>query len=74
MKSMSFMEQSLNGFMLLHVLRCNIFSMYHLVSVVPVPYNSQHILAFCLFFPLQILKDFLLWVKHDLGPWGPLAL
>ncbi|KAG5567600.1 hypothetical protein RHGRI_002966 [Rhododendron griersonianum] len=22
----------------------------------------------------KILKDFLLWVKHDLGPWGPLAL
>ncbi|KAE9463947.1 hypothetical protein C3L33_04090, partial [Rhododendron williamsianum] len=23
---------------------------------------------------IYILKDFLLWVKHDLGPWGPLAL
>lgn len=23
---------------------------------------------------LQILKDFLLWVEEDLGPWGPLVL
>ncbi|KAL8151583.1 hypothetical protein V2J09_021391 [Rumex salicifolius] len=23
---------------------------------------------------LQYLKDFLIWVKEDLGPWGPLAL
>ncbi|RVW55545.1 TVP38/TMEM64 family membrane protein slr0305 [Vitis vinifera] len=23
---------------------------------------------------LQILKDFLLWIEQDLGPWGPLAL
>jgi len=25
-------------------------------------------------FSLQILKDFLLWVEQDLGPWGPLVL
>ena len=24
--------------------------------------------------PLQILKDFLLWVDQDLGAWGPLVL
>ncbi|PSS14632.1 TVP38/TMEM64 family membrane protein like [Actinidia chinensis var. chinensis] len=24
--------------------------------------------------PVKILKDFLLWVKQDLGPWGPLVL
>lgn len=25
-------------------------------------------------FVLQIMKDFLLWVDHDLGAWGPLVL
>lgn len=25
-------------------------------------------------FAMQILKDFLIWVDQDLGPWGPLAL
>ncbi|KAJ6980739.1 hypothetical protein NC653_024174 [Populus alba x Populus x berolinensis] len=31
--------------------------------------------AFVVFrFSLQILKDFLLWVEQDLGPWGPLVL
>ncbi|GMY16633.1 TVP38/TMEM64 family membrane protein slr0305-like isoform X2 [Fagus crenata] len=29
----------------------------------------------CIFFPIEkILKDFLLWLKQDLGPWGPLVL
>lgn len=29
----------------------------------------------CLTLPIEkILKDFLLWVEKDLGPWGPLAL
>lgn len=29
----------------------------------------------CLTLPIEkILKDFLLWVEQDLGPWGPLAL
>ncbi|XP_059625829.1 uncharacterized protein LOC132268923 isoform X2 [Cornus florida] len=29
----------------------------------------------CISFPVQkILKDFLLWVRRDLGPWGPFVL
>ncbi|KAL5561648.1 hypothetical protein UlMin_031395 [Ulmus minor] len=29
----------------------------------------------CIFLPIEkILKDFLIWVKQDLGPWGPLVL
>ncbi|KAM0962910.1 uncharacterized protein LOC126607383 [Malus sylvestris] len=29
----------------------------------------------CFTLPIEkILKDFLLWVEHDLGPWGPLVL
>ncbi|XP_059632560.1 uncharacterized protein LOC132275165 [Cornus florida] len=29
----------------------------------------------CLTLPIEkILKDFLLWIEHDLGPWGPLVL
>ncbi|XP_030548159.1 TVP38/TMEM64 family membrane protein slr0305 [Rhodamnia argentea] len=29
----------------------------------------------CFTLPVEkILKDFLLWVEHDLGPWGPLVL
>ncbi|XP_039129346.1 LOW QUALITY PROTEIN: TVP38/TMEM64 family membrane protein slr0305-like [Dioscorea cayenensis subsp. rotundata] len=30
--------------------------------------------AFVIFPVEQILKDFLVWVKQNLGPWGPLAL
>ncbi|CAH2049678.1 unnamed protein product [Thlaspi arvense] len=25
-------------------------------------------------FVYMLLKDFLIWVEHDLGPWGPLVL
>ncbi|KAF5455069.1 hypothetical protein F2P56_024682 [Juglans regia] len=29
----------------------------------------------CIFLPIEkILKDFLVWVKRDLGPWGPFVL
>ncbi|XP_041016958.1 TVP38/TMEM64 family membrane protein slr0305-like isoform X1 [Juglans microcarpa x Juglans regia] len=29
----------------------------------------------CIFLPIEkILKDFLVWVKQDLGPWGPFVL
>lgn len=29
----------------------------------------------CYFLPVEkLLKDFLLWVEQDLGPWGPFAL
>ncbi|XP_030486638.2 uncharacterized protein LOC115703389 [Cannabis sativa] len=29
----------------------------------------------CIFLPIEkILKDFLIWVKEDLGPWGPIVL
>jgi len=29
----------------------------------------------CISLPVEtILKDFLLWIKQDLGPWGPLVL
>ncbi|XP_062086107.1 uncharacterized protein LOC133792206 [Humulus lupulus] len=29
----------------------------------------------CIFLPIEkILKDFLIWVKQDLGPWGPIVL
>ncbi|KAB5545413.1 hypothetical protein DKX38_013525 [Salix brachista] len=41
----------------------------HRVSVA-----RDHHTGFVTFFSLQILKDFLLWVEQDLGPWGPLVL
>ncbi|OMO85380.1 SNARE associated Golgi protein [Corchorus olitorius] len=39
-----------------------------------VGYHCYNLFADERMFSLQILKDFLLWVEKDLGPWGPLVL
>ena len=51
---------------------------YHISISFPLFLDAKRFMTYPFFyiyiFFWQTLKDFLLWVNQDLGPWGPLVL